>query len=184
MTARLQDRGIPVTAYEVEPDRPAGTMPLEHFPGLYADHTPNSVDLPYETAGFDAVLSCGVLEHVEDPDGSLDELHRVLSPGGRLYVYKLPNQRSYLEWIARRIGLYYHGSLPYDRLYSLATARELVERHGFAVRELRLTNVLPLTAIGRRQKISDVLWRANLALGRMPWLTRFATNVEVVADRC
>ena len=56
------------------------------------------------TEPFDAVLSCGVLEHVEDPDASLDEIRRVLQPGGTFYVYKLPNRASYLEAIARRLG--------------------------------------------------------------------------------
>ena len=63
------------------------------------------------TGSFDAVLSCGVLEHVEDPDASLEEIRRVLVPGGTFYVYKLPNRTSYLEAIARRAGLYYHGAI-------------------------------------------------------------------------
>ena len=67
--------------------------------------------LPFDDGAFDAVLSCGVLEHVEDPDASLEEIRRVLVPGGTFYVYKLPNRTSYLEAIARRAGLYYHGAL-------------------------------------------------------------------------
>ena len=29
---------------------------------------------------FDAVLSCGQLDHVEDPNASLEEIRRVLAP--------------------------------------------------------------------------------------------------------
>ncbi len=182
MTARLMDHGIRVTAYDYEPDAPAGRRPLNHA-DAEVDHSPDPVALPYGDGTFDAVLSCGVLEHVADPDASLDEIHRVLAPGGRLYVYKLPNRRSYLEWLARRLGLYYHGKLPLDRVYTEDSARDILERHGFAVRELRPANMLPLTAIGRRRRATEVVWRANVTLARAPGLTRVATNVEAIADR-
>ena len=78
---------------------------------LAATISSEPVKLPYEDNSFGAVLSLGVLEHVQDPGASLDELHRILRPGGRLSVVKLPNRHSYLEWIAKRAGLYYHGKL-------------------------------------------------------------------------
>jgi SAM-dependent methyltransferase len=42
--------------------------------------------LPVEDAGFDAVLSSQVLEHVTDPATYLRECVRVLRPGGRLLL--------------------------------------------------------------------------------------------------
>ena len=42
--------------------------------------------LPVEDAGFDAVLSSQVLEHVADPATHLRECLRVLRPGGRLLL--------------------------------------------------------------------------------------------------
>ena len=63
-----------------------------------------------------------MLEHVEDPDASLEEIRRVLVAGGTFYVYKLPNRTSYLEAIARRAGLYYHGELEHDRVYDVRSA--------------------------------------------------------------
>lgn len=38
--------------------------------------------LPFESQVFDLVVSCDVLEHVEDIQRSLDEIERVLRPGG------------------------------------------------------------------------------------------------------
>lgn len=40
--------------------------------------------MPFEDAGFDTVLCSQVLEHVEEPDRVLEEIVRVLKPGGRL----------------------------------------------------------------------------------------------------
>lgn len=42
--------------------------------------------LPFENDTFDAVLSFDVFEHVQSVDQTLQECHRVLKPGGRLFV--------------------------------------------------------------------------------------------------
>lgn len=185
MSHLLRARGVDVTSIEWDPHAPEGSVRRStRFPDVEMTTTQEPVKLPYESGAFDAVLSMGVLEHVHAPGDSLDELHRVLRPGGRLYVYKLPNRFSYLEKIAKRAGLYYHGQLEHDRLYTPATARALVTSHGFAVEELRLVNMLPLSVPGRStQRLAPAIWSANRALARVPGLNRIATNVELVARR-
>src|SRR5262249_44486735 len=145
---RLIRAGLQVEAFDYLPSLAAATerRALEpYFPELTVLLSSDPVHLPYPTAHFTAVLSCGVLEHVESPEQSLTEIKRVRAPGGNLYVYKLPNERSYLEWIARHSGLDYHGQLPFDRLYNLESARRLLEDAGFTVAEIRYANMLPLT---------------------------------------
>jgi SAM-dependent methyltransferase len=179
----LHSLGIRVTAldYDPEVDGPQW-RPLERYPELEALYTGDPVRLPFEDNVFDAVLSMGVLEHVVDPDGSLDEIARTLRPGGFLYVFKLPNRRSYLEAIARRTGQYFHGQLPNDRVYTVDTARDLLEGHGFNVLAAHRANMLPLTLQGRTATaLASSIWSLNRALARVPGLNALATNVELVA---
>ena len=44
------------------------------------------IDLPFETNTFDAVLLTQVLEHVTEPQRVINEICRVLKPGGRLFL--------------------------------------------------------------------------------------------------
>ena len=52
---------------------------MERYPHLSVYLSPETWKLPYEDASFAAVLSCGVLEHVADPDASLEEVKRILA---------------------------------------------------------------------------------------------------------
>ena len=182
VSSLLHERGVDVEAFDFRADEPVHEIELEQFSGFRVQVSGEPVGLPYPDDHFSAVLSCGVLEHVKDPDGSLDELHRILRPGGRLYVYKLPNRLSYLEAIAKRVGLYYHGALPYDRLYDQTSTRRILSSHGFRVDEVRLSNMLPLTiSHPLAARHTDRIWTVNRALGRVPGLNRLATNVEAIA---
>jgi SAM-dependent methyltransferase len=179
----LKARGLDVASTDYAPDQP-GRRASAHFPDVEIDYLDEPVALPFEDGAFDAVLSLGVLEHVADPAASLDELHRVLRPGGTLYVYKLPNRFSWLEWLARRLGMEHHGMRPEDTLYTVESAVALIEAHGFDAREARWANMLPLTLPGRvAAKLGGVVWTLNRLLARIPGLNRLATNVEVIARR-
>jgi SAM-dependent methyltransferase len=173
----LADQGVEVTPFEYQPDLPPDVHPLERYPEITARSSPEPVALPFENESFDAVLSCGVLEHVQDPDGSLEEIRRVLRPGGTFYLYNLPNRWAYTERIARLLGLYYHGKLPDDRVYTLGSARELLDRHGFDVRELRRAHMLPLVLGGPPR----LVWGVSSALERVPGLSLVATTIEGIA---
>ncbi len=187
----LLHAGLDVTSFDYRGDgAPDAIQALPRYPDVHAYLSSDPIALPYADGTFDAVLSCGVLEHVLDPGASLDELARVLVAQGTLYVYKLPNRFSYLEWAARRLAgrldMYYHGRQPNDLLYTPASTRALLERHGYDVQELRLANMLPLTLdapVVQRPRTSRALWSANRALAAVPGLNLLATNVEAIAVR-
>lgn len=182
MSDLLIARGVKVTAFDYDPDGD-DLRPLAYYPDIQVHYSAEPVALPFTDGQFDAVLSSGVLEHVQQPEKSLVELGRVLKPGGTLYVYKLPNETSYLEWLAKWLGMYYHGKYPDDRLYTMPKARELLSDNGYRVQEIRLANMLPLNSFGGRigRILAPAVWAVNRALARIPVLNRLATNVELVA---
>lgn len=55
-----------------------------------------STALPYEDATFDLVFNNSALEHIPNVDGALNEVARVLKPGGR-FAFNVLNHR-YFEW--------------------------------------------------------------------------------------
>jgi SAM-dependent methyltransferase len=179
VTALLREEGGDVVAFDYREDIEAPTLEaLDRFPDVKAHLSPDPVRLPFADDSFDTVLSCGVLEHVHDPDASLDEIGRVLRPGGVFYITNLPNRYSYTEKIARLLGLYYHGQLPNDRVYTRRSIERLLGRHGFTVRELRRAHMLPLTLGGPARPI----WGTSRILERVPGLNILATSLEVVAQ--
>ena len=57
-----------------------------HDAGLIGDAVHEIRDglLPFADSAFDLIVNNQVMEHVEDLDGALREIHRVLKPGGTL----------------------------------------------------------------------------------------------------
>ncbi|WDR07060.1 class I SAM-dependent methyltransferase [Devosia rhodophyticola] len=58
---------------------------LDRFPTVKG-RTADVAALPFPDNSFDVVLACHMLYHVPDPQGALDEMIRVLRPGGTILV--------------------------------------------------------------------------------------------------
>lgn len=178
----LRAHGFAVVAYDVE-DKGAAA-------GLLADtDVPYVVNpgpgLPFPDGAFDAVLNCGVLEHVDDADSALAELRRILRAGGWLFTYHLPNRHAYAEWLGRRLGRFHH-----DRAYTRREAVRLFEWADFRVLECRPFHILPRNLWARAPGAALLGERAARAyealdarLLRVPGLARLATAWALVARR-
>jgi SAM-dependent methyltransferase len=87
------------------------------------DYVCDLADIPVEDARFDHVLLTQVLEHIPEPAKVLAELHRVLKPGGTL-------------WLTAPL-FYAEHEQPYDFFrYTRFGLRHLLEGSGFEVREI------------------------------------------------
>ncbi|MDQ6694824.1 MAG: class I SAM-dependent methyltransferase [Chloroflexota bacterium] len=114
--------------------------------------------LPYGNAEFDAVVCLDVLEHVADAEAVLNEIYRVLKPGG-VALTTVPNRHAFrdphyhlplINWlprsigeiVLRRMGRSKEGGPLQDRqglsdlnTYSWGAFRRLASGVGFAVRD-------------------------------------------------
>ena len=178
----LRAHGVRVTAYDVEDKgAAAGLLRAADVPYVV---TPGP-GLPFADGAFDAVLNCGVLEHVDDEQAALAELRRVLRPGGRLFTYHLPNRHAYTEWLGRHLGRFHH-----ERTYTRREASLLFERAGFRVQACRAFHVLPRNVWARLSRGRRMAhWagvaydRLDAAVARVPGIRRLATAWALVAER-
>lgn len=101
---------------------------------------PDESHIPFESGSFDSIVAIGSLEHVQNEDQSLNELHRIVKPGGSLNIFLYPNKYSYTEWFQGFIG---HPS--HERKKTLAELARLLEQHGFTVVTRKRQFFLPFT---------------------------------------
>jgi SAM-dependent methyltransferase len=80
-------------------------------------------------ASFDVAVLDDTIEHLLDPGHALDELRRVLTPGG-VITLNTPNDGG---WLRRAMGRHWFHCKPPEHLYyfSPTTLRALLEAHGF-----------------------------------------------------
>lgn len=90
-----KDLGVPVTGVDIVPNwESLYGAEIDNFDLLIG----SILDLPFDDDTFDIVFYHHVIEHVIDPAKSLDELLRVLVPGGLIYV-GTPNRHRAVGYI-------------------------------------------------------------------------------------
>ena len=108
-------------------------------------------ELPFISECFDAVICMGVVEYIEDDYRAVNELRRVLKPGGSVII-TLPNKlspyRIWNKWVYRKVttglksllGLGRRNLLTH-REYTEIGYRRLLESQGFRVSDVIYYNL-------------------------------------------
>jgi SAM-dependent methyltransferase len=191
MTYLLEQRGFRVTPFDIgAPDAALPDIPLCR--GLSIVRTQHPTTLPFEAASFDSVLSCGVLEHVDEysqPGNeikSLLEIARVLRPGGLFLIYQLPQRYAWQEAVIRRFHLGY----THPRRYMVAEIIHLLKRSGYRIHRLRRANLIPKNLTGMPAPLRKVYSRFSRPLigmdgwlSQLPLVDRVAGVLEITAER-
>jgi ubiquinone/menaquinone biosynthesis C-methylase UbiE len=191
MTYLMQQRGLRVTAFDVRPaDDKLPDTPLSKTFEIIVTQEPTL--LPFGENAFDAVLSCGVLEHVDEhtqPGNemkSLREIHRVLKPTGKLLIYQLPQRDAWQEAVIRGFKLGY----AHPRRYTATEITHMLHTTGFAVTRLQRANLIPKNLTGMPAALRQVYSRASKPLivldgaaSQVPGLRGVAGVLEVIAQK-
>jgi ubiquinone/menaquinone biosynthesis C-methylase UbiE len=159
--------------------------PLFHF--VQGDtHEPSK--LPFADSTFDIVFSIGVLELVFEVGGSeersLQEIHRVLKPGGHFLCFHFPNKYQWVEPFGKIFGLTEHFHL---RKYTQKNIQQLAKRSDFQIEEIGRYNIFPrnqlrFLPVGFKQNILVIHlfeFMEGLFSRLLPWI---CTNYYFVAQ--
>lgn len=164
LTARLAKGGADVTGLDSDPRMlDAARLRLDVEQTSARLLSGDAQALPFETASFDLVTAVTLLCLVPDPDRAVQEIARVLRPGGRLVVGELHRQ-SY--WAAERRVRGWLGSATWKaaHFWNVAELRRLLARSGLKADKVRGAIFYP--PIGRL---------AGLMAKVDPWLGRRTT---------
>lgn len=152
-------QGVDISDFAIATCRQRG-LPVHHGPLVgagFADGT------------FDVAVLDDTIEHLPDPRRQLEELHRILAPGG-LLTMNTPNEAGLLH---RLQGSHWFHYKPPEHLFyfSPATLGRLLERCGFRVLHTQISGkIVTLRYLCERARgVSDPLGRLlEATLGRLP----------------
>ena len=183
MSYLLMRRGFEVVSYDI--GNALRDQPLFLAQEIHVIVGTDPVRLPFDAARFDAVLSCGVLEHVPDENGSLEEIHRVLKPRGAFFIFNLPQKYSYKEFLIERFGLGY----THERKYTMNSIGALLAKHRFRIAVMRRSGMLPHNMTGMPARVRDAYNRVahpilfiDQVFSKFPLLNWIGETIEIVAN--
>jgi 2-polyprenyl-6-hydroxyphenyl methylase/3-demethylubiquinone-9 3-methyltransferase len=142
-TAALAEGGAQALGAEVS--ELAVRIARERHPGREFLHVADGEPLPFGDASFDVVWLGGVVGHVLDTAGFLDEVARVLRGGGSVVLSTEYHGRVKLAVMA--LGVFPRHFDPrgtHIRFYTRRSLREVLVDHGFADVRIRTVNGPPL----------------------------------------
>jgi SAM-dependent methyltransferase len=132
----LADRGFEVHGVEISLEAARGADPRAEI-----RIASKLADAGYEGSSFDEVIIWHVFEHMDDPRGTLEEVRRLLKPGGRV-VIAVPNFGSAqarwtgAAWFHLDLPRHlYHFPLPALREMLRQTDFDVVSEHHFSLRQ-------------------------------------------------
>jgi 2-polyprenyl-3-methyl-5-hydroxy-6-metoxy-1,4-benzoquinol methylase len=143
-------------------------------------HEPGSGPLPFADGTFRLVFAGEIIEHLVDTAGFLEDVRRVLVPGGVLLL-TTPNLASLENRIRLLLGVYPRwvdaelAGEGHVRAYTAPVLRRQLERIGFRVEALT-GNFVPVVP---QQFLNDVLFPPLARTG--DWLPRLAQGLVVKA---
>jgi SAM-dependent methyltransferase len=93
--------------------------------------------LPFVDGSFDALLCCEVIEHLVDVGRALEEMNRVLRPGGLLFLSTpFHGLLKNLALVLLGFDRHFDPLGPHVRFFSVASARRAFGRAGFHVQRI------------------------------------------------
>lgn len=145
----------------------------------------DALTLPFANHTFDTIICSEVLEHIADYRTALDEINRILKPGGQLAI-SVP--RAWPEWVCWKLSTAYH-QIPggHIRIFKDTNLRSDIEKLGLAFTRRHWAHALHAPywwlkcALWNRQESSWLIRQYHNFLVwdimKRPWLPRTLDKV-------
>lgn len=185
VTSLLREEGYQAECYFLSP--PADFEEFQRtFAFPYRCGSPGDrTKLPYSDNSALAVISSGVLEHVReggtDEADSLQEIFRVIEPGGHLFVWNLPRVLGFPELIKRLLGRWHHPCK-----YTCRSAEHLLQNAGFEVVFSDCHELLPIGARALATKVGIPPWlifQLDYLVSKVPPFSFFRQHITLVGRK-
>lgn len=153
----------------------------------------NAENIPFDNDSFDIVYSHGVIHHSPNIEKIVDEIHRVLRPGGQA-VIMLYHQNSFNYYISiaflRRLGLLILVIFPFlTKLVSKVTGEsvERIDKHRknlktYGLAYLKMKNFVHRSTDGP-DNVYATAWTRTSARKLFSKFKNFSTNVHFLNER-
>ena len=179
-------RGVRVTAVDLSPR--AVEFCKQHFQVVGADaqevRVENALALSFPDESFDAVWSNGVLHASGDTQKAIDEVFRVLKPGGRAIIshfYRKPSWMYLLKHAGRANIEYDDEDPPVNEFYTEAEIEAMFHKFDIAETYREHYRALPVARRGFKAFLYRYAFRPVYNLMPAPLAKRFAYKYSVVA---
>lgn len=152
-------------------------------------------NIPFESNSFDFVYTMGTIEHIDEYQDAVDEVHRVLRVGGKTIIGVPHKWNIFLRpLLVKALDLF--GKYPYspEKSFSYGELRRVVEKCGLRVRHrtgimafpgiLRMAELflykrkIPLYRLAR-----PLLWPFDRLESRWEWPGLFGYLIALVAEK-
>jgi SAM-dependent methyltransferase len=111
----------------------------------------NGMELPFKAASFQTILALSTLEHFEAVEAAVEEIHRVMKPGGHL-IFLSPSENLFYRLGRKILGL----QRPEDHYHTAEKIQSEIERrfsvhltHGFPIGTLPFLSMYRLGVFGK-----------------------------------
>lgn len=151
-------------------------------------------ELPFPEGSFDVVYTMGTIEHIDEYKDALQEIHRVLRPGGRAII-GVPHKwdlflRPLMVTVLTAFGKYLYAP---EKSFSAGELRRDVEETGLRVVErtgiltvpgfLRMADLFFFTRRIPLYRLTPLFLAPFELEARWRWMGRFGYLLTVVADK-
>ncbi len=135
----LKAKGATITAIEIDPNLVEDFNNNAAAKGITIIEG-DATNMPFKANSFDGAILLEVIEHIKPTEQLLQEVNRVLKPGGVLCI-GVPT--GYTERVYWRLHPGYASNATHVKIFSKRQLKELIEAAGYRVLKIETKNFVP-----------------------------------------